>query len=334
MLLKVGELARRTGLTVRTLHHYDQIGLLAPTGRSEAGYRLYGRDDVARLYGIQALQHLGLSLKDITALLAGEVTSPDLILEQQVRALDQEIARATELRARLALIQNRLVMGAQPDMADWLETLALMTTYGKYFSAAELKRIFENWKPLEAEWTPLKAEVRALMDRGVAADALEVQPLANRWIALMLHWMGGDMDLLERWSTMFRNEATAHGRNSAPEGDMIDFISRAIDLRKGLLLKYLPMEEVSQFARVPHADWLVLEARVQALIAAGAAPAGQGAQAALQAWNALIDHLVHGDAAVRERLLQAWAAEPVLQAGSALSAPVRAYLQQARQQNA
>lgn len=48
MMLKVGELARRSGLTVRTLHHYDSIGLLKPSGRSDAGYRLYNRDDVAR----------------------------------------------------------------------------------------------------------------------------------------------------------------------------------------------------------------------------------------------------------------------------------------------
>ena len=49
MQLKVGELAKRAGLTVRTLHHYDEIGLLTPSGRSERGYRLYNRDDIERL---------------------------------------------------------------------------------------------------------------------------------------------------------------------------------------------------------------------------------------------------------------------------------------------
>ena len=49
--LKVGELARRTGLTVRTLHHYDEIGLLRPSLHTEAGYRLYTARDVARLQG-------------------------------------------------------------------------------------------------------------------------------------------------------------------------------------------------------------------------------------------------------------------------------------------
>lgn len=49
MALKIGELARRTGLTVRALHHYDAIGLLTPSARSDAGYRLYNDADVARL---------------------------------------------------------------------------------------------------------------------------------------------------------------------------------------------------------------------------------------------------------------------------------------------
>ena len=52
MRLKVGELARRTGLTVRTLHHYDEIGLLAPSQRSDSGYRLYSQADVQRLHAI------------------------------------------------------------------------------------------------------------------------------------------------------------------------------------------------------------------------------------------------------------------------------------------
>jgi DNA-binding transcriptional MerR regulator len=57
--LKVGELARRTGLTVRTLHHYDEIGLLNPSLHTEAGYRLYTAGDVARLQQVLSLRQLG-----------------------------------------------------------------------------------------------------------------------------------------------------------------------------------------------------------------------------------------------------------------------------------
>ena len=68
----IGELAGATGLTVRTLHHYDSIGLLRPSDRSPSGYRLYGSQDVERLYRILALRQLGFSLKDIDAALTAE----------------------------------------------------------------------------------------------------------------------------------------------------------------------------------------------------------------------------------------------------------------------
>ena len=97
MLLKVGELARRSGLTVRTLHHYDSIGLLKPSGRSDAGYRLYNRDDVARLHQVQALRRFGMTLADIGHFLAKPDTSlPDLIARQidalRPRGLEQRVA--------------------------------------------------------------------------------------------------------------------------------------------------------------------------------------------------------------------------------------------------
>jgi len=71
MLLTVGELARRCGLTVRTLHHYDAIGLLKPSVRSAAGYRLYDRANIECLHRIQALHQLGLSLTAIGDALSG-----------------------------------------------------------------------------------------------------------------------------------------------------------------------------------------------------------------------------------------------------------------------
>ncbi len=63
--LKVGDLARRTGLTVRALHHYDDIGLLKPSLRTESGHRLYTSGDVARLQQILSLRQIGFSLDEI-----------------------------------------------------------------------------------------------------------------------------------------------------------------------------------------------------------------------------------------------------------------------------
>ena len=65
--LKVGELARRTGLTIRTLHHYDEIGLLKPSGHTESGHRLYTSSDITRLQQVVSLRQLGFSLDEADA---------------------------------------------------------------------------------------------------------------------------------------------------------------------------------------------------------------------------------------------------------------------------
>ena len=326
MRLKVGDLARRTGLTVRTLHHYDEIGLLKPSGRSEAGYRLYSQADVQRLHGIQTMRQMGLALSDIGQWLAGEGMAPERIIGQQIRSLDQQIAQATELRGRLTMLRDGLMAGAEPDMGNWLEALALMTTYGKYFSSTELKQIFQNWNLIEADWLVVKDLVRSAMDRQLPPDSPEVQALAYRWMALMLHWMGGDVDLLERWGHMFRTEPSTQGRNHAPPGEMIAFIETAIKLRMALLEKYLTRDDLRALGHVPHTDWSALEHDVQQLLARALPHHHPDAVATALRWNALFDTLTRQNATLRQKLLTASACEPLLQAGSPLSAPVRAYL--------
>jgi DNA-binding transcriptional MerR regulator len=329
MLLKVGELAQRAGLTVRTLHHYDAIGLLTPSGRSESGYRLYGQADVQRLHAIQTMRQMGLALNDITHLLEGDSVAPERIIGQQIRALDQQIAQATELRGRLTMLRDGLMAGAEPDMGNWLEALALMTTYGKYFSSAELKQIFSSWNLIEADWLVVKDLVQSAMDRQLPPDTPEVQALAYRWMGLMLHWMGGDLDLLERWGHMFRTEPSTQGRNHAPPGEMIEYIETAIKLRMALLEKYLTRDDLRMLGHVPHTDWAALEADVQQLLARAVPHQHPDAAAAALRWDALFDTLTRSSPELRQKLLKASASEPLLQAGSPLSAPVRSYLQAA-----
>ena len=67
---KIGEVARRAGLTIRTLHHYEEIGLIGPVARSDSGHRLYGSGDIERLYVIAALRGLGMPLAEIAGSLS------------------------------------------------------------------------------------------------------------------------------------------------------------------------------------------------------------------------------------------------------------------------
>lgn len=134
MRLKVGELARRSGLTVRTLHHYHAIGLLTPSARADNGYRLYGRDDIARLHQIQAMRRFGLPLAEIGAYLDQPATPLDAIISKQIAMLDRQIQQAARLRERLAAqVRDAIDAGQAPDSAVGLELarqwMALFCTY-------------------------------------------------------------------------------------------------------------------------------------------------------------------------------------------------------------
>ncbi len=332
MLLKVGELAKRSGLTVRTLHHFDQIGLLSPQARSEAGYRLYGRVDVARLHGIQALRQLGLSLKDIASMLAGDGATLPVIVARQIRALDHEISQTTDLRARLSLLMDRFNAGGQPDMADWLSSLEMVATYAKYFSTDEIKRIVGHWHEVEAEWPALVAEVRLMMEAGVPATDLAMQPLAQRWMGLIHHWLGGDFDLIDRWGRMVMLGPATHLKNTGPDLVLVRYVEQATEQRMARWLAHFSMADLSRFGWVPLHEWRALDQAVSALIQRATQPTAPEARALGQAADKLVRRVVGGDAALLQILATAMAVEPVLRAGMNLTPPVQAYLQQVRAQ--
>lgn len=127
----VGELALRAGVSVRTLHHYDQIGLLRPT-RSAAGHRRYTEADVARLTQVVALRSVGLSLGEIRRCLdSGEALAATLT--RQLHDLDLRVAQTTALRDRLAVVVARLQRGGD------LDSDALIAVIGETSMLAEGK---------------------------------------------------------------------------------------------------------------------------------------------------------------------------------------------------
>src|SRR3712207_453340 len=111
-LYRVGEVASLTGVSIRTLHHYDRIGLLRPTAHSEAGYRLYAEGDLLRLQQVLTLRYLGLPLKQIGKLLE----RPDFDLVASIRiqrgALRDRISELERIQAALdELLERRLATG-------------------------------------------------------------------------------------------------------------------------------------------------------------------------------------------------------------------------------
>ena len=88
---KVGEIAAATGVTVRTLHYYEEIGLLVPSGRSRAGHRLYSDTDIARLYQISLLRRLGLPLAEIARALDDSSWNLRAVMAAHIAELDRRL---------------------------------------------------------------------------------------------------------------------------------------------------------------------------------------------------------------------------------------------------
>jgi MerR family transcriptional regulator, thiopeptide resistance regulator len=201
--LRIGEVARLAHVTVRALHHYDRIGLLRPSGRSEAGYRLYAESDLERLQTVLLYRELGFELGEIRDLLA----EPGFDRREALRAQRAQLARRSErLGAMLALIDTTLAamdegipMG-HDDMfevfgdfdpaeheaeaeARWGETEAFKE------SARRTRRYTkDDWRRFNAESEALTLSVAALLDEGVAPDDPRATDAAERHRLLIDTW--------------------------------------------------------------------------------------------------------------------------------------------------
>ena len=124
---RVGELASATGLTVRTLHYYEEIGLLVASGRSAAGHRLYADSDVERLYRICLLRRLGLPLGEIARALDDAAWSLQAAMATQLADLDRRVEAENKLRNRIATLVGSTAGSDGPLTEDLLEVLEEMT---------------------------------------------------------------------------------------------------------------------------------------------------------------------------------------------------------------
>lgn len=121
--LRIGEVARRTGLTVRTLRHYDDLGLLVPSARSSGDYRLYSDADLRRLLAIQHLKSLGLGLDEVARALDDPSFDAASALADHVAAVEQRLAAERELLRRLRRVQRSADWAAVVDAIALSEAL-------------------------------------------------------------------------------------------------------------------------------------------------------------------------------------------------------------------
>lgn len=203
---QVHEFAELTGVTVRTLHHYDRLGVLRPR-RTQTRYRLYSDHDLEQLEKIVALKFLGIPLKQIKALLdrdarglAEVLQSQRLALEEKRRLLDQAIAaiRGAERAVRPGTRTDTAVL---KKIIEVIEMQNDVEFWKKYYSEDAWNKLAQKraeWTPELQEqaskaWADLFRDVEAALGEDPASK--KAQELAARWKKLVEGFTGGDPEV-------------------------------------------------------------------------------------------------------------------------------------------
>lgn len=177
---RIGELAAATGLTVRTLHHYDRIGLLSPSHRTDGGHRLYTQADAVRLYQIVALRGLGLRLEQIGDCLSTDL-DPRAIVGEQLERLTAQLRAGERLRVRLAGLLAELDRHQRPETGQLLDLIQRTTEVDKlvtqYLNEDQLARLARRHAELGDRATAVvQVELPALYQRAMAEYQAGTEP--------------------------------------------------------------------------------------------------------------------------------------------------------------
>ena len=192
--MNVGEVARLAGVTVRTLHHYDRIGLLSPSGRTAAGYRQYAPADLDRLHSVLLYRELGFSLVEVASLLDDPAADPAAHLRRQHALLWERLERTQGMVAAVEKEMEALSMGISLTPEERFEVFGeqdparydaeVEERWGETDAYAESKRktssyTKDDWLRIKAEGADLEARFSAAMRSGVPADANPAMDLAE-----------------------------------------------------------------------------------------------------------------------------------------------------------
>ncbi|MBI1771373.1 MAG: MerR family transcriptional regulator [Burkholderiales bacterium] len=333
MLLKIGELAKRIGLTIRALHHYEEIGLVQPSSRTASGYRLYNKDDVARLHRVQALRGLGLSLAETRDMLNGDGADLRQLIRQQMCAIDRQIADARDLRERLTVLEEKLTDEKEPDLDEWLSTLRLMATQRQYFSAEEIaifqKRAAQN--DFKQQWPKLVAAVRSLMENDISATDAQAKKLALEWIDLCKTSMGDDPRFFAKLSNMHRTDFSAQAITGI-DGELLDFILQALhEIRCDIFANYLDQGELQHYRKHGQKnmqEWLTAFAHTRQLMESKLSLDHPDTIQLMRHWQWLIADTWGMNPATHAKVQTAHEQHPEMLAGSGYTTDMKQFVEQ------
>lgn len=246
-LLQAQEFGKLTGVSVRTLHHYDRLGLLKPSRYSRAGYRLYGPADIQRLEQIVALKFIGFSLKEIKSILGRGSVDLATVLQQQRAAITEkrdrlDLAVRAIQRAEYVLSINQ--HSNSDSLVKIIEVINMQNNMDwsrKYYSEEAQREIEKRAASLPTEvieqaqrdWAALIKEVGAAVASQEDPGSEKAQSLAARWAELIVGFTGGNAEIQTGLNKMYADRTSWPASMPQPFGSEVQaFIEAAMKHRR------------------------------------------------------------------------------------------------------
>lgn len=242
------EFARRAGVTIRALHHYDRLGLLKPSGHTTAGYRLYTDRDFVRLEQIVALKFIGFPLNQIRDLLNRKNADLAATLRQQRQII---AGKRDHLDRAVRAIEKAEQIVSSGEPHDWesfrkiIEVIQMQTRKDwmkKYYTEEQLANLNRRWSPevqaqAEHDWKALIQDVEAAIARNEDPAGQIGRQLAARRRNLLLQFTGGDPGIAQGLKNLFADQANWPANFKKPYGEAVEnFLSQATQASGGLCL--------------------------------------------------------------------------------------------------
>jgi DNA-binding transcriptional MerR regulator len=221
--LTVGELAKRLRISVRTLHHYEAVGLLEASQRTASNHRRYAARDVERLERVVALRRLGFALEDIRRLLEGEA---EPVVARHLARLKESLLERTRLVSRLERLANppRRFMVSLEESARWQRGLTSRQRVAVEERAAALGRA--GVARIEQRWLGAIDALRASRDAGLSPHSKEVRAIARRLRSASAAFAGKSKEVQETLLAAWRGGA---GLAYGLEAELVAFLRAAGD---------------------------------------------------------------------------------------------------------
>ncbi|WP_026478695.1 MerR family transcriptional regulator [Alkaliphilus transvaalensis] len=197
--IKIGELASITGITIRTLHYYDEIGLLQPVKITEANHRLYNMQSITELYRIMALKDMGFNLEEINDLIRTKNIDVRELVEIHINNVQEEICQKQLLLRKLLKINQRLRENVTLSSEDLREMAQFINSSAdKFFTKEQLNKLkgkLDSFNPetdLANEWIKFISKLKACYKNQALKTDTAARECVEYWSKITRKLIGND----------------------------------------------------------------------------------------------------------------------------------------------